>query len=141
MFFPSSLDDTNICLIPKSNKPSSVKEFMPISLCNMIYKIVSKVLENRLKKVLDKGVCKEESAFVEGRSIFHDAIIATEIIHHLKIKTTSRKASLALKIDINKAYDRVDWGFLKGMLMILEFGDKWIHWMMMCVTLVNSLCW
>ncbi|XP_058784642.1 uncharacterized protein LOC131659471 [Vicia villosa] len=64
-------------------------------------------------------------------------MIATEIIHHLKRKTVGRKASLALKIDISKAYNRVDWGFLKGMLMRLGFADKWIHWMMMCVTSVN----
>ncbi|XP_058783149.1 uncharacterized protein LOC131657807 [Vicia villosa] len=114
-----------------------MKDFRPISLCNVIYKIVSKVLANRLKKVLDKCVSEEQSAFVEGRSILHNAMIATEIIHYLKRKTVGRKASLALKIDISKAYDRVDWGFLKGMLTRMGFADKWIHWMMMCVTSVN----
>ncbi|XP_058788236.1 uncharacterized protein LOC131662466 [Vicia villosa] len=136
-FFPSSLNDTNICLIPKITNLSTMKEFRPISLCNVIYKIVSKALANRLQKVLDKCVSEEQSAFVEGRSILHNAMIASEIIHHLKRKTSGRNASLALKIDISKAYDKVDWGFLKGMLMRLGFADKWIHWIMMCVTSVN----
>ncbi|MCH93205.1 retrotransposon protein putative unclassified [Trifolium medium] len=136
-YFPSSLNETNICLIPKCENPMSMKDLRPISLCNVLYKVVSKLLANRLKSFLDKCVAEEQSAFVEGRSILDNALIAIEIIHALKRKTRGMKGDLALKIDISKAYDKVDWGFLRGMLERLGFADKWIHWMMLCVSSVN----
>jgi hypothetical protein len=66
-----------------------------------------------------------------------NALIAIEVIHALKRKTRGRKGELALKIDITKAYDKVYWGFLRGMLERLGFASKWIHWMMLCVSSVN----
>ncbi|CAJ2644561.1 unnamed protein product [Trifolium pratense] len=136
-YFPSSLNETNICLIPKCDNPTSMKDLRPISLCNVLYKIVSKVLANRLKLCLDKCVSQEQSAFVEGRSILDNALIAIEVIHAMKRKTKGYRGELALKIDISKAYDKVDWGFLRGMLVKMGFGEKWIQWMMMCVSSVN----
>ncbi|KAK2365796.1 hypothetical protein QL285_079253 [Trifolium repens] len=136
-YFPSALNETNICLIPKCDDPVSMKDLRPISLCNVLYKMVSKLLANRLKKCLSKCISEEQSAFVEGRSILDNALVATEIIHAMKRKTRGRKGDLALKIDISKAYDRVDWGFMKGMLVQLGFDDKWVQWMMLCVSSVN----
>ncbi|GAU23029.1 hypothetical protein TSUD_336770 [Trifolium subterraneum] len=136
-FFPSSLNETNICLIPKCENPISMKDMRPISLCNVLYKVVSKLLANRLKGCLDKCVSEEQSAFVEGRSILDNALIAIEVIHALKRRTRGRKGELALKIDISKAYDKVDWGFLRGMLERLGFANQWIQWMMLCVSSVN----
>ncbi|KAK2369496.1 hypothetical protein QL285_082627 [Trifolium repens] len=107
-YFPSSMNETNICLIPKCDNPSSMKDFRPISLCNVLYKVVSKLLENRLKVVLDKYIFEEQSAFVEGRSIIDNALIAIEIIHCLKRRTKGAKGELALKIDFSKAYDKVE---------------------------------
>jgi hypothetical protein len=80
-YFPSTLNETNICLIPKCENPGSMKDFRPISLCNVLYKVVSKLLANRLKGVLSKYISEEQSAFVEGRSIIDNALIAIEIIH------------------------------------------------------------
>jgi hypothetical protein len=136
-YFPSSLNETNICLIPKCDSPKSMKEFRPISLCNVLYKVVSKLLANRLKKVIHKCISEEQSAFVEGRSITDNALIAIEIIHALKRRTRGVKGELALKIDISKAYDKVDWGFLKGVLIRMGFSDTWVQWMMLCVSSVN----
>ncbi|XP_058776331.1 uncharacterized protein LOC131650640 [Vicia villosa] len=93
-----------------------MKELRPISLCNVAYKLVSKLLANRMKCCLAKCVFKEQSAFVKNRSILDNAMMAIEIIHALKRKTSGNKSYMALKIDISKAYDRVDWGFLRGML-------------------------
>jgi hypothetical protein len=107
-YFPTSVNETNICLIPKCDNPTSMKDLRPISLCNVLYKMISKVLANRLKCCLDKCVSQEQSAFVEGRSILDNALIATEVIHALKRKTQGRRGELALKIDISKAYDKVD---------------------------------
>jgi hypothetical protein len=114
-----------------------MKDLRPISLCNVLYKIVSKVLANRLKSCLDKLVSQEQSAFVEGRSILDNALIAIEVIHAMKRKTKGHRGELALKIDISKAYDKVDWGFLRGMLVRMGFAEQWIQWMMMCVSSVN----
>ncbi|PNX92542.1 ribonuclease H [Trifolium pratense] len=79
----------------------------------------------------------EQSAFVEGRSILDNALIVIEVIHALKRKTKGRRGELALKIDISKAYDKVDWGFLRGVLSRMGFCVQWIDWMMMCVSSVN----
>ncbi|GAU45877.1 hypothetical protein TSUD_401030, partial [Trifolium subterraneum] len=113
-YFPSSMNETNICLIPKCERPNTMKDYRPISLCNVLYKMVSKVLANRLKQCLEKCVSEEQSAFIEGRSITDNALVAIEIIHYMKRKTRGYNGELALKIDISKAYDRVEWGFLKG---------------------------
>ncbi|XP_058746447.1 uncharacterized protein LOC131619359 [Vicia villosa] len=136
-YFPVELNETNICLIPKCAKPKDMKELRPISLCNVVYKLIAKLLANRLKVVLDKCVSEEQSAFVEGRSILDNAMVATEIIHALKRKASGNRANLALKIDISKAYDKVDWGFLRGILLRLGFDERWTHWLMMCVTSVH----
>ncbi|GAU47759.1 hypothetical protein TSUD_387180 [Trifolium subterraneum] len=136
-YFPTSLNETNICLIPKCDNPTSMKDLRPISLCNVLYKIISKVLANRLKCCLDKCVSQEQSAFVEGRSILDNVLIATKVIHALKRKTKGRRGELTLKIDIIKAYDKVDWGFLRGVMTKMGFTDVWIRWVMMCVSSVN----
>ncbi|GAU30144.1 hypothetical protein TSUD_360370 [Trifolium subterraneum] len=136
-YFPTSLNETNICLIPKCDNPTSMRDLRPISLCNVLYKMISKVLANRLKCCLDKCVSQEQSAFVEGRSILDNALIATEVIHALKRKTKGRRGELALKIDISKTYDKVDCGFLRGVMTKMGFTDVWIRWVMMCVSSVN----
>ncbi|GAU51605.1 hypothetical protein TSUD_414370 [Trifolium subterraneum] len=136
-YFPTSLNETNICLIPKCDNSTSMKDLRPISLCNVLYKMISKVLANRLKCCLDKCVSQEQSAFVEGRSILDNALIATEVIHALKRKTKGRRGELELKIDISKAYDKVDWGFLRGVMTKMGFTDVWIRWVMMCVSSAN----
>ncbi|GAU28408.1 hypothetical protein TSUD_257360 [Trifolium subterraneum] len=126
-YFPTRLNETNICLIPKCDNPTSMKDLRPISLCNVLYKMISKVLANRLKCCLDKCVSQEQSAFVEGRSILDNALIATEVIHALKRKTKGRRGELALKIDISKTYDKVDWGFLRGVMTKMGFTEVWIR--------------
>ncbi|GAU16642.1 hypothetical protein TSUD_325920 [Trifolium subterraneum] len=136
-YFPTSLNETNICLIPKCDNPTSMKDLRPISLRNVLYKMISKVLANRLKCCLDKCVSQEQSAFVEGRSIIDNALIAIEFIHALKRKTQGRRGELTLKIDISKAYDKVDWGFLRGVMTKMGFTDVSIRWVMMCVSSVN----
>ncbi|GAU48815.1 hypothetical protein TSUD_99870 [Trifolium subterraneum] len=100
------------------------------------------------KCCLDKCVSQEQSAFVKSRSILDNALIATEVIHALKRKTQEvihalkrktqgRRGELTLKIDISKAYDKVDWGFLRGVMTKMGFTDVWIRWVMMCVSSVN----
>ncbi|MCH84971.1 RNA-directed DNA polymerase (Reverse transcriptase), partial [Trifolium medium] len=119
------------------DNPGSMRDYRLISLCNVLYKMVSKLLANRLKRVLDKCISEEQSAFMEGRYITDNALIAIEIIHALKRKTRGVKGELVLKIDISKAYDKVEWSFLKGVLSKMGFSERWVQWMMLCVSSVN----
>jgi hypothetical protein len=89
--------------------------------------MVSKLLANRLKCGLGRCVSEEQSTFVEGRSISNNALIVIEVIHALKRKTRGLRREHALKIDISKAYDKIDWNFLHGMLEIRGFANKCIY--------------
>jgi hypothetical protein len=135
--FPPGLNSTNIALIPKGESQKSMKDWRPISLCNVLYKIVAKVLANRLKPVLDKCISENQSAFVPGRSILDNAMAAIEIIHYMKAKTRGKKGEVALKLDISKAYDHIDWEYLKDMMAKMGFCQKWIRWIMLCVETVD----
>ncbi|PNX70899.1 ribonuclease H, partial [Trifolium pratense] len=80
----------------------------------------------RLKPILEKCISDNQSAFIPGRSILDNAIAAIEIIHYMKSKTRGKKGAAALKLDISKAYDRINWDFLKDMMAKLGFSQKWI---------------
>ena len=135
--FPSNLNDTLICLIPKCTDPQSMKDLGPISICNVIYKIIAKVLANRMKHILSRIISSTQSTFAPRRSITDNVMIACELLHYMNRKQKGNVGEVALKMDISKAYDRVDWKFLHHVLRILGFDDRWIKWIMMCVTSVR----
>ncbi|KAL5559022.1 hypothetical protein UlMin_035233 [Ulmus minor] len=102
-----NINETIITLLPKIKNPSRITKFRPISLCNFLYKIIAKILANRLRKVMDKIVSAEQSAFIPGRLISDNAIIGFECLHAIKRRKT-KKNYMALKLDMEKAYDRVE---------------------------------
>lgn len=133
--FPAHLNDTNVVLIPKKENACKMKDLRPIALCNVFYKILAKVLA--MKLVLLGLISENQSAFVPGRNITDNVLVAFEIIHHMNRKTKGSEGEIALKIDISKAYDRVNRGFLKARMLRMGFYNKWVNWIMMCVTTVS----
>ncbi|KAL3846296.1 hypothetical protein ACJIZ3_003699 [Penstemon smallii] len=135
-FFPSC-NFTHIVLIPKCKNPKSVSQFRPISLSNVIYKIASKAIVNRLKPLMNDIICDSQSAFVPSRLITDNVLVAFEISHHMKKLTTGKKGHMALKLDMSKAYDKVEWNFIRGVMVALGFDASFIDLIMTCVCTVS----
>lgn len=118
-----------------------MNDYRSIALCNVFYKILAKVLANRLKAILPASISENQSAFVPGRSITDNLLVAFEIFHHMKRKNYGNEGEVALKLDVSKAYDRVNWVYLKSRMIEMGFSEKWINWVMLCVTTVSySIC-
>lgn len=133
---PTKWNDTTVVLIPKVKNPNNLKDLRPISLCNLVYKVAAKVLANRLKSVLPDVISQNQSAFVPGHLITDNILIAYELTHYLQNKRRGLEAFAALKLDMSKAYDRVEWDFLARMMRKLGFDDRWVQLVMKCVTIV-----
>ncbi|KAL0433046.1 UNVERIFIED_CONTAM: protein NO VEIN [Sesamum latifolium] len=112
----SSFNFTHVVLIPKNSNPSDMSHFRPISLCNVLYKLASKVIANRLKPLLSSLISTSQSAFVPGRFITDNVLVAYELNHFLMHKTWGKLGHVSLKLDVSKAYDRVEWCFLERVL-------------------------
>uniref|UniRef100_A0A8I6YTG7 Reverse transcriptase domain-containing protein n=1 Tax=Hordeum vulgare subsp. vulgare TaxID=112509 RepID=A0A8I6YTG7_HORVV len=125
------------CLSPKLRIRKRIKDLRPISLCNVVYKLVSKVIANRLKVILPEAISENQSAFVLGRLITDNVLIAYEVSHYLMNKRTRKNGVVAVKADMSKAYDRVEWSFVEAMLGKLGFSRGWVELVMKCVTIVR----
>ena len=131
------LNQTNICLIPKTDRPCEMTEFQPISLCNVSYKIVSKILSNRLKRHLPSLISETHSAFVAKRLITDNILIAQEVFHALQTNPSCKSKFVAIKTDMSKAYDRVEWSFLEALMRKMGFAVRWIAWIHLCISSVS----
>ena len=131
------LNHTNICLIPKIYPPSGMSDFRPISLCNVAYKVISKILVNRLKGHLDSLITENQQAFIPRRVITDNIIVAHEVFHSLKVRKRQATSYMALKIDITKAYDRLELSFLQETMKRMGFCSTWIKRIMACVSTVS----
>uniref|UniRef100_A0A8R7RF30 Reverse transcriptase domain-containing protein n=1 Tax=Triticum urartu TaxID=4572 RepID=A0A8R7RF30_TRIUA len=133
---PEAINKTVLVLIPKIKAPQDLTQYRPISLCNVLYKIVSKVMAIRLRPILDEIISEEQSAFVPNRLISDNVLTAYECIHYLKRKKR-KSGACAIKLDMAKAYDRVDWPYLWAVQAKLGFADQWIDRIMACVESVS----
>jgi hypothetical protein len=119
--FEKSLNSTFIPLIPKKSRAIDLKDFCPISLVSGVYKIITKVPANKLRRVVEKIILKPHNAFVRGRQILDFVLIANE---YLDSTIKSCKLGVLCKLDIEKAYDHVNWNFLLYLLRRRVFGEK-----------------
>jgi hypothetical protein len=125
------LNSTFLTLIPKENKPSTFEDYHPISLCNLCYKIISKIIANWIKPFLSEAISIEHMGFLKGRRI-QDAIGTThESLHSIK---KNKLKALVLKLDLRKAYDCIDWNLLRLILLKVGLGLHMTNWIMSCVT-------
>lgn len=134
---PEGVNRTLVCLIPKVKNPKHMSDLRPISLCNVLMRILSKVMTNRLKPCLNSIVSVHQSAFIEGRMLTDNALIAFEINHFIRRKTQGKSGVAGLKIDISKAYDRLEWSFFEQMLLKFGFQQTWIQRVMSSITTVS----
>ncbi|WMV40242.1 hypothetical protein MTR67_033627 [Solanum verrucosum] len=132
--FERSFNATFIALIPKKIGAKELTDFRPISLIGSIYKIISKVLTERLKKVVHNLVDAQQMAFIKGRQIMDAILIANECVEERK---NSKVPGILCKLDIEKAYDHLHWGFLWKSLENMDFGGKWLKWIKFCTTTVK----
>ena len=117
----ADINKTYITLVPKNNNPSRMSKFRPISLSNVIYKLIAKVLTNRLKLILPRIISENQSAFTAGRLITDNVLIAFEMMHYLEHKKEGKDCYMTIKLNMSKAYNRVEWGFIELVMRKLGF--------------------
>lgn len=137
--FPSDLNNRTLVLIPKKENAERMSDLRPIALCNVLYKILAKVLTKRLKVILPGLILEKQSTFVLRRNISDSVLVAYKMIHFMKRKNKGQDGEVALKLDISKAYDRMNWQYLKCRVKGMDQTNKWIKWVMLCVTTVNYI--
>ncbi|KAK2642274.1 hypothetical protein Ddye_024037 [Dipteronia dyeriana] len=133
---PSDVNSTLISLIQKVPSPNNLTQFRPISLCNTSYKIINKILVQRLRGFLPDLISPNQVAFVSGRQIQDNIVMAQEVLHKFKTMR-GKRGYIAWKIDLAKAYDKLQWGFMKRVLEEVGIVVELNNLFMSCISNVN----
>ena len=134
---PENLCQALICLIPKQPSPETIRQYRPISLCNSIYKLATKILVSRLKPLIPDWISPNQNSFIKGMGADINLVVATEVLHSMH-KKKGKWGWFALKIDLEKAYDRVEWGFVRECLISCNLDLHSINLIMNCVSQASS---
>lgn len=134
---PPNFNHIFITLIPKIQSPRKVSDFRPISLSNVLYKLVAKVLENKLKPFLPNLISETQSTFMSERLITDNILFAHETLNYLKAKRIGKIGYMTLKLDMSKAYDRVEWVYLEKIMEKMGFSQRWISLISFCIHFVT----
>ena len=126
------MNSTILALVPKKLDSLEMRDYRPIACCNVLYKVVSKIVANRLKRLLPEIIAENQSAFVKGRLLMENVLLASELVKDYHKDTISPRC--VMKIDISKAFDSVQWAFVLKSLSALGFPKKFIHWIELCIT-------
>lgn len=129
----AGINETLLVLIPKLENPGSLSHFRPISLCSVIYKTITKIIADRIQPLIPLLIGPNQCSFIPGRQINDNIIIAQEITHSMKTKT-GKKGLVAIKIDLEKAYDRLWWGFVVDTLKCFGIPNSWIELIYKCIS-------
>lgn len=132
IFLPTGINVTILSLIPKVENAQTMKEFLPIAFCNLLYKVISKVLAVRLKALMPEAIEPNQSAFIKGRLLLENVLLASELVNGYHKKSTSPR--YAIKFDISKAFDTVKWSFITDVLKAMNLPDQFIHWIHICIS-------
>ncbi|XP_074315650.1 uncharacterized protein LOC141651856 [Silene latifolia] len=131
------MNRTFIALIPKCDSPEAVKDYRPISLCNVFMRIITKCITNRMQKVMGYLVGDHQNAFLAGRSISDNILLVHEAIHKVNTHKHGKFGKVAFKADMSKAFDRVRWDFLQAVLLTFGFPPRLVNLIMNCVSTVS----
>lgn len=134
---PDYLNKIHIVLIPEMQGPEAIVNYRPISLCNLVYKIISKIIVARIRPFLDRLICLYEAAFVRGRRGVDNFIIVQELIHSIG-RTKGKNGLMVIKIDLEKAYDKIEWSFIREMIFSFNLSSNLIELIMTCVSSILS---
>lgn len=128
---------TDICLIPKFDEPKFVCQFRHISLCSIAYKILTKILVNRLKPVMPYLISHYQTCFISGRSIQENIVVAQELVHSMR-NMNGKIGFFVIKVSLAKAYDRLRWAFVEKVMVEVGLPPSMVSNIMHCITQVQE---
>ena len=134
---PPNFNEKHVVLNPKIKNLTKITQFYPISLSNVISRIASKVLANRLRYLFPKIISENQIVFMSKCLITDNVLVAFETMHHIIQKRIGKVGEMAIKLDISKAYDRVEWGCLEKIMLKMGFHVKWVDIMMRCICSIS----
>lgn len=126
-----STNSAFLALIPKEKGANIFSKFRPISLCNTGYKLITKIIANRLKPILPKIIPENQGGFIQGRQIVDNFILVQEAIHSSLLR---KEQGMAIKLDLANAFDRVNHSFLLNVMSKFGFGENFIKWIRACIS-------
>lgn len=134
-FLPSGINATILSLIPKSEAAQSMKDYRLIACCNLLYKVISKILACRLKEILPEAIKPNQSAFIKGHLLLENVLLASELVNGYHKTTASSRC--AIKFDIAKAFDTFKWSFIASVLKAMNLPYQFIMWIKTCISIAS----